>query len=255
MRRTPQVPGAWVTGQLARYHYRVAGPEATTAVPVVLVHGLGVSSAYFARLQPLLATHRRAYAPDLPGFGRTVPRPHGVLNTAKLAAALMDWMTALALGRVHLIGHSLGGPVVVEFARLHPDRVARLVLIGPTIGSRGPQAPHQSLGLLRDFLREPPSLFPVLVPDYVRAGIRRIVTTDVVVDSEDTVGALAQVSAPLLIMRGMRDPIVSRDDIGQLRGAAPHGRYHEVSGAPHVVQWRHAGDLAPRINAFLDEDV
>jgi len=253
MRVTRTVPGTWVTGATTQFHYRVAGPADASAVPVVLVHGLGVSSAYFARLQPLLAAERRVYAVDLPGFGRTRPRPHYTLKGGALAASLHEWMIALGLTRVHLIGHSLGGPVAVEFAHQYPECVAGLVLISPTIGTRGPRTPHLSWGRLRGFLREPASLFPVLVPDYVRAGIRRIVSTDVVMDDEDTVGILATVHAPVLVIRGERDPIVSRENIHTLRDAAPFVRYHEIAGAPHVVQWREAPQVAAHIIAFLTE--
>jgi len=252
MRVTRTVPGAWVTGAATRFHYRVVGPADASRVPVVLVHGLGVSSAYFARLQPLLAVERRVYAVDLPGFGRTRPRPRHTLKGGDLAASLHEWMTALGLTRVHLIGHSLGGPVTVEFAHRYPECVAGLVLISPTIGTRGPRTPHLWC-LLQDFLREPPSLFPVLMPDYVRAGIRRIIATDVVMDDEDTVGILATVHAPVLIIRGERDPIVSRENIHTLRDAAPLVRYHEIAGAPHVVQWREAPQVAAYIITFLAE--
>lgn len=256
MWRTPAVPGAWVTGRTARFFYRVTGdptaaPGSDDAVPVVLVHGLGVSSAYFARLQPLLAARRRVYAPDLPGFGRTRPRPKHALGAVSLAASLADWMTALALPRVHLVGHSLGGPVAVEFARLYPERVARLVLVGATVGPHSPQAPRQAVGLLRDFLLEPPSVFPVLVADYFRAGTRRIVATEAIVDGEDTLGALAQVRASVLIVRGDRDPIVSREDVERMQSAAPHACCREIPGAPHVIQWGYAPQLTRLIEEFL----
>lgn len=258
MTRTPPVPGDWVTGQSARYHYRALGPTEPDAdvsgVPVVLVHGLGVSSAYFARLQPLLAMRRRVYAPDLPGFGRTLPRPRLALDTLELAGMLQDWADACGVGRMHLVGHSLGGPVTVAFARLHPERVARLIFVSSIIGRTGPQTANQSWGLLRDFLREPRDLFTVLMPDYVRAGLRRIVLTDIRADGEDTVASLAHVVAPILIIRGTRDPLVSPAAVGQLRAVAPQARYHEVPNAPHVVHWRHAEPVAAAINAFLDED-
>ncbi len=258
MVRTPPVPGDWVTGRSARYHYRALGPTEPDAdmsgVPVVLVHGLGVSSAYFARLQPLLAARRRVYAPDLPGFGRTSPRPQSSLDTVELAGMLRDWADACGVGRMHLVGHSLGGPVAVAFARLHPERVARLVLVSSIIGRTGSKAPSQTWGLLRDFLREPRDLFAVLMPDYVRAGLRRIVLTDIRADGEDTVESFAHVVAPTLIVRGTRDPLVSRTAVGQLRAVAPQARYHEVPDAPHVVHWRHAEPAAAVINAFLDED-
>ncbi len=256
MRPTPAVPDAWVTTPTARVFYRVAGDSdaSGTAVPLVLVHGLGVSSAYFARVQPLLAAGRVVYAPDLPGFGRTQPRPRRPLDATALSERLRDWMDAVGLSRVHLLGHSLGGPVVAEFACRHPERLSHLVLVGATVGPASPQMPRQVAGLLRDFLYEPPTVFPVLLADYVRSGTRRIVATEVIVDGEDTLAALARVPTPILIVRGGRDPIVSREDVGRMRVAAPHARYVEVPGAPHVLQWGHAAHLARIIEGFLGRE-
>ncbi|MCA1667898.1 MAG: alpha/beta fold hydrolase, partial [Thermomicrobia bacterium] len=182
----PEPRRAWVTSGTTHYYYRVAGDAHVEQLPLVLVHGLGVSSAYWAHLQPLLATHRPVYAPDLPGFGRTT-RPRGILNTAALARALADWMNAVGLMRVHLLGHSLGGPVVAEFAHHYPERAARLILVGATIGTRGASAPYQTLGLLRDSVRESPSLFPVVMRDYWRAGLRRVIGTDIAAGNDDII--------------------------------------------------------------------
>lgn len=250
---TPPVPGAWVTTPTARVFYRVAGERDAVGntVPLVLVHGLGVSSAYFARVQPLLAAGRVVYAPDLPGFGRTHPRPSHALGAIALAERLREWMNAMGLSRVHLLGHSLGGPIAAEFACLHPERVGCLLLVGATIGPASPQMPRQVGGLLCDFLLEPPTVFPVLFADYVRSGTRRIVATEVIVDGEDTLASLAHVPAPVLIVRGGHDPIVLRKDVERMREAAPHARYVEVPGAPHVLQWGYAPRLAQIIAAFL----
>ena len=241
---------AWVTAGGSRYHFRVACPGGRPATPLVLVHGLGVSSAYWRRLHPLLATRRPVYALDLPGFGRST-RPRGILNSVGLSRALRDWLAALDLPRVHLLGHSLGGQVVAEFAREHPGRVARLVLVSATIGRRSPGLAYHSLGLLRDLPREQPSLLPVVLPDYLRAGPRRMVQTDLVISREDTVATVAQLALPVLLVRGTRDTVVSARDLAHLRGAAPQASVVEIPGAPHAVHWSHPALLAEIVNGFL----
>ncbi len=247
----PALRRAWVTSGVIRYCYRVAGDAHVERLPLVLVHGLSVSSAYWAHLQPLLATHRPVYAPDLPGFGRTT-RPRGILNTAALAQALADWMNAVGLTRVHLLGHSLGGPVVAEFAHHYPERAARLILVGATIGTRGASAPYQTLGLLRDSVRESPSLFPVIMRDYWRAGIRRVIGTDIAADNDDIIATVAQLTLPLLIVRGDRDRVVPTRDTRQLREAAAHASFVQIDRAAHAVHWSQPHALAVAVNAFLD---
>ena len=247
----PEPRRAWVTSGTMHYYYRVAGDAHVEQLPLVLVHGLGVSSAYWANLQPLLAARRPVYAPDLPGFGRTT-RPQGMLNTVALAQALADWMRAVGLSRVHLLGHSLGGPVVAEFAHHAPERVARLILVSATIGTRGASAPRQTLGLLHDSIRESLSLFPVIARDYRRAGIRRVIGTDILADDDDTIATVAQITLPLLIVRGDRDRVVSMRDTQQLRDAAPHASYVTINDAAHAAHWSQPHALAAAVNAFLD---
>ncbi|MDQ6907296.1 MAG: alpha/beta fold hydrolase [Chloroflexota bacterium] len=243
----------WVTSGDTRYHYRVAGEAQRERLPLVLVHGLGVSSAYWARLQPLLAARRPVYAPDLPGFGHTT-RPRALLDTVALGRALGEWMDAVGLTRVHLLGHSLGGPVAAEFARQQPAYVDRLILVGATIGARGASAPHQTLALLRDGLRESPSLFRVILRDYLRAGIRRVIGTDMAADHNDTIATVAQLAMPLLVVRGERDGVVPMREIEQLLRAAPHATFATINRAAHAVHWSQPDALAVVINAFLDDE-
>ena len=242
--------GSWLTIGGQRYHFRVAGEPSEAEIPLVLVHGLGVSSDYWARAQPLLAVQRRVYAVDLPGFGRSA-RPARVLNAVGLAQALAEWLAAMELARAHLLGHSLGGQVVVELARTHPQRVACLVLAAPTIGKCGPNLFCRALDLLRNVPREDLTLAPVVCPAYWRAGLRRMVRTDLLVNDDDTIASAAHLTQPLLIVRGTRDCVVDRSAIQQLLGSVPHASLVEIPGAAHALHWSHRRALAGVVNAFL----
>ncbi|HEV7658141.1 MAG TPA: alpha/beta hydrolase [Mycobacteriales bacterium] len=100
--------------------------------PVLFVHG-NVSSALFWQPTMLaLPAGFRPLAVDLRGFGDTDPEPvdatRGVRDWAEDLAALLD---ALELDRVHLVGWSLGGGVVMQFLLDAPERVASLTLVAP----------------------------------------------------------------------------------------------------------------------------
>ncbi len=242
----------WVTCSGLRYHYRVAGP-AGGGMPLVLVHGLGVSGAYWGRVQPLLAARRSVYAVDLPGFGRTT-HPHTVLDIAGQAQALGDWLAAVGLSQVHLLGHSAGGQVAIAFADAYPERVARLILIASTIGRGSPKLLPHLPGLLHDLLREGPSLLPILIADGLRAGPRHILRTDAAITGDDTLATVARLTIPLLVIRGTRDTIVSDAETQQLLRAAPHASYIAIPRAPHVVQWSDPHAIAAAVDAFLGDD-
>lgn len=99
--------------------------------PVVLIHG-NVSSARFWEETMLALPQYQTLAPDLRGFGQSETKPvdasRGVRDFSDDLHSLLD---TLGLGRVHLVGWSLGGGVVMQYALDHPERVASLVLIAP----------------------------------------------------------------------------------------------------------------------------
>lgn len=250
---TPAIAQRWITAGEIRYHYRVASPAHPTTIPLVLVHGLGVSGRYWQRVQPLLARTRAVYAPDLPGFGDTT-RPDEVLGSIGLARALGDWLDGLRVSRVHLLGHSLGGQIAAIFAYLRPTMVARLVLVGSTIGTCGASSPHQMIGLLRDAARESPSLLPCVLLDYQRAGPRRVLRTDRRTDCDETIAAIARLPMPILVIRGSRDAVVSAAETREILHAAPDAQYREMAGAPHALHWSRPQALTALVEAFLTDD-
>jgi pimeloyl-ACP methyl ester carboxylesterase len=97
-------------------------------VPVVLVHGYSLSSAEWIKVLPLLPAARyTTYAVDLRGFGDS-GKPEEGNDFAHLVADLAGFLDAMRLGRAVMIGHSMGGALLQDFAVAHPDRVSALVL-------------------------------------------------------------------------------------------------------------------------------
>jgi pimeloyl-ACP methyl ester carboxylesterase len=96
---------------------------------VVLVHALGETSADWAPVAEALAPEHHVYALDLRGHGAS-DWP-GAYTIEQLTADLAAFIDALGLGRVTLVGHSVGAPPAYLYAARHPERVARLVLEEP----------------------------------------------------------------------------------------------------------------------------
>jgi pimeloyl-ACP methyl ester carboxylesterase len=96
---------------------------------VLLVHGLMSDSGTWAEvLEPLAARGLRAIAIDLLGHGGS-DKPRGLYLLDDFALLLDGFMTALAIDRATLCGHSLGGAIAVHFGYHYPARVERLVLV------------------------------------------------------------------------------------------------------------------------------
>ncbi|MFL6128600.1 MAG: alpha/beta fold hydrolase [Mycobacteriales bacterium] len=102
--------------------------DAGSGPPIVFVHGLLGSYRIWAHLVAVLAADHRVVAPDLFGHGGSA-KPRGDYSLGAQAATLRDLLDELELGRVTLVGHSLGGGVALQFMYLFPDRVERLVLV------------------------------------------------------------------------------------------------------------------------------
>ena len=99
-----------------------------SGTPVLLVHGIGSSSDPWGDVpERLAATGLRVLAVDLPGHGES-SRGGGDYSLGSLASTLRDLLDELHIERVHLVGHSLGGGVSMQFVYQFPERVASMVL-------------------------------------------------------------------------------------------------------------------------------
>src|SRR6188472_3316995 len=86
--------------------------------PLLLLHGLGGSTAVWSPVIERLAEQRDVLAIDLPGFGLAPPLPAGIEpNPVNLAAAVREACAELGFERPHVAGNSLGGWVALEMGR------------------------------------------------------------------------------------------------------------------------------------------
>jgi pimeloyl-ACP methyl ester carboxylesterase len=97
--------------------------------PVVLVHGLFLDGRFWDQVTPRLTDRFRVIVPDFPlGAHRTAMRPDADLGSHGLARLLADFLAALELTDVTLVGNDTGGAVVHIAATRHPERIGRMVL-------------------------------------------------------------------------------------------------------------------------------
>lgn len=95
------------------WHYIEAG----SGRPLVLLHGIGMSSGAWKTVIPLLARERRVLAFDVAGFGRTPPLSEAP-SAANLATALGRTLQAIGVDTpVDIVGNSMGGYIALEAAK------------------------------------------------------------------------------------------------------------------------------------------
>lgn len=235
-----------------RLHAHRTGAHPPSAPAIVLVHGLGVSSRYLIPCALRIGEFANVWLPDLPGFGRST-RPADVLDVPAQAEVLGAWLAAVGLRRPHLLGNSFGCQVIVEFAVAQPRQVASLVLVGPTIDPAARTLRQQTLRYLADVVREPPSLAPVALRDYLSCGPRRLFGTLRHALEHPVERRLARVSAPTLVIRGSRDPIVPQQWVEAAAALPERGEVAVIEGAAHAAHFAAPDELARLVRAFLDD--
>jgi 2-hydroxy-6-oxonona-2,4-dienedioate hydrolase len=248
--------GRWLEAAGAKLRVRVGGPAggAGDGLPIVMIHGLGVSGRTLLPLARRLAADRAVLVPDLPGFGRSpAPRsPHArALDVAGLAAAVASAMSAMGWERAAVLGHSLGCQVAVELADRFPQRVGRLVLVAPTVDRGAPTAGGQIARLLRDSYREPPSLLPLAAWDYLAAGPWRVFATLRFALADRMELKLQWIEVPALVVRGGRDPLVSDRWAAEVARRLPAGGLATLRQAAHAVPYSSPVELAEIVRDFL----
>ncbi|BDZ47624.1 alpha/beta fold hydrolase [Naasia aerilata] len=203
----------------------------------VLVHGIGVASAYYRRLARALAPHGAVHAVELPGHGGA-PKPAEPMSIEDYAGVVSAYVIQQGLVDPILVGQSMGTQVVTEAALQHPNLFRRVVLIGAVVNPRERSALHQGLRLLQDcmFFETPTSNWVVL-RDYVRTGVRWYAATLPAMLGYHTEDALRRLTAETLVIRGGRDPISRHDWNLQMRRLIPLARFVEIPRKGHVVMY------------------
>lgn len=229
---------------------RVAtAPRGGDDVPIVFVHGLGISSAYFVPLAERLASRFDVYAPDLPGHGLSAT-PRRPLGLRALAGALHDWLTAMRIEHAGIVAHSMGCQIAAELAARHARLVNRVVMIGPTLDREA----RSLLRLLPRFiaggLHERPSMTPLLVRDYWRMGARLPAEFRAMV-AHRIEDVLPQIAAPILLVRGEHDAIAPRRWLDELAALAPGAKLAAIRGGGHAVHYARPDETLNVVVPFL----
>jgi 3-oxoadipate enol-lactonase len=269
-RQSPDAPsGRTVAAGGHEFFVREAGPPG--APPVVLIHGWAYGSlATWHRVIPLLAGDLRVIAVDLRAHGKSdrVRERFEVEDLADDVEAVLD---ALGVGRVAVLGYSMGGMVAQALARRHPARVERLVL-GATAARPWPRRVLVT-GLLlaaRALARLDPTALPRVLHRYlVGSGVippehsgwlwETLLDRDVDLhheagfaiarfDSRTWVGRLA---VPTLCLIPTRDQLVPPARQRDTAALIPGAQVTELEGARHEAIFTHAGEIAAAVLAFI----
>lgn len=282
-----------ITKRFAQTSYgRIAYVEAgePSAPSVLLLHGIPTSSYLWRHVMAELARDFHCIAPDLMGLGDTEVDASTDLSMPAQAEMLGELLTALGIGRAHVIAHDQGGAAAQIFAVRNRARADRLVLSDcvafdnwpvPTIRALQKAA---SLPLVGDWLlgsgllelhelRTPRSRFRRGVQDRAamtdeaiteylrplgdargRERFRRFLRAGSAAATMNVVPALREWREPVLILWASEDRYLSPDWGRRLYEAIPGAlRFEVIEGAGHFWPEERPGPFCDRIRAFLTD--
>jgi pimeloyl-[acyl-carrier protein] methyl ester esterase len=258
--------------EMKRLHVETVG----AGPPLVLLHGWAMHGGLFASLVPMLAQTHRVSVVDLPGHGLSAPVAPYTLDAivAAIAARFDDRDEPVAI-----LGWSFGGMAALRWARLQPERVARLLLVsatprftaaadwphamGPDTLSRfgdelavayrltlqrflslqvqGSGEGRATLAALRGqlFARGEPSRATLA------AALDVLATADLREDARS-------IGVPTLIVTGERDTLTPAAAGAWLAQTIPGARHVDIAGAAHAPFLSHRRAFDAGIEGFLD---
>jgi len=109
---------------------------------VILVHGWTCDETTWTEQVPVLAKQYRVVTLDLPGHGKSDAPKDGKFSMDLFARAIEAVRAEVSVDRVILVGHSMGTPVVIRYARLYPQHTAALVFVDGLLPASGAPAPN-----------------------------------------------------------------------------------------------------------------
>jgi pimeloyl-ACP methyl ester carboxylesterase len=260
--------------------YRDSGGDGP---PLVFVHGLLVNGDFWRGVAPPLAADHRCLVPDLPLGGHRSPFPADAdLSLPGLARLVADFLAALDLRDVTLVGNDSGGGICQVVVARHPERVTRLVLtncdafentpppilkplvaaarlpplaalIGRSLRWRPVQRALYRL-VARRFPAPPvaASYFSPLTDPGARRDVLRMLASLSNKDTLDAARTFPSFPGPVLIVWAPADRLLFPLRYGErLRDAFPHARLETVADSLTFIPEDQPERLASFIAAFL----
>lgn len=268
----------FASGKRARYGYRSFGSGEGT--PLVLLHRFrGTLDDWDPLLLDLLAAERRVIAFDNVGVGNTDgTAPDSI---AEMADGVVDFLDALGLSQVDLLGWSMGGFVAQLVALNYPDRVAKLVVAGSGPGepSVRPAEDERSLSIRP---KADPSIEEILYlffpdnEDGIKAGYevlgrmyhhesgvvattkeeswrQQAVAINKWNSGEDSAWSrLGELSVPTFVANGSQDIMEHPVQTYEMANRLPDGVITLFSGSGHAFLFQFPNLFAKFVHEFLD---
>jgi pimeloyl-ACP methyl ester carboxylesterase len=238
---------------------------------LIVLHGLFGSHQNWQPIARRLSGHFRVHLVDLRNHGKS---PHqDQVNYPLMAEDVRSFMRLSGIKRAHLLGHSLGGKVAMQFALLHPQELDSLVVVD--IAPRAYESVHDSVfaalrGLHLSRIRTRTEadealasaiphhamrrfLLTNLVPATRGGGFRWRINLDALYAQREQLNAavtgMVPFERPTLFVCGGNSDYVTDPDQVLMQTLFPAARIETIPGAGH---WVHVDAMEPFLNCVLE---
>ncbi len=248
-------------------HYREDGQ----GVPIVLLHGVGLSHTVWRDVVPSLSKEFRVLAVDLRGHGGSPSPPESTFGFGELEADLLRLFDAKGIDAAYVVGHSGGALLALRFALDHPDRVLGLVTIS---GSAYTDAHTRAIAQrwTDTYRNDGPDAFALRIlkdlyyPDWIEAHldfadqIREAVKHQDLGPATRWSEAMAKfdekarvptLKMPTLIVQAMDDQVVDASHGRILRQSIPGAQIRILAETGHMIPLERPNETAEAIAGFV----
>jgi pimeloyl-ACP methyl ester carboxylesterase len=234
--------------------------------PILFLHGAQGFAPEHPYV-PLLSASHRLIAPSHPGFGKS-SLPAWIDAVDDIAYIHLELMDRLGLAQVDVIGCSIGGWIAAELATKAPERLRRLVMVGPVGVKTGPSdrldipdifaLPQSALERLLfhdpERMRTEPSR---LTDEQLATSARNretlaLLTWEPYMHNPKLRHRLHRVAAPALFLRGASDGLISAEYLAAYARLLPNARTDIVAASGHAPHMEQPEAFAAKALAFLE---
>ena len=242
-------------------HYLTAGQ----GDPLVVIHGGAGGAETWKKNIAALCDNYTVYAPDLPGYGGSQPLA-GDYYIPELTEFVDSFSDNLGLESFHLMGHSLGGGVALNYALKSPHKIRKLVLISSlclgreiALWVRLLSIPAKSIGeaivavlktvkwLVKTLLIPVEFVMPLSLAS-VNLGVS---VTTIKEQTLVLANRLSEIVAPTLLVWGAKDPIVPVSHAYAAAQLIPDCQLKVFQGRGHNVHRDEIGEFSRLLTGFL----
>ena len=238
--------------------------------PLVLIHGFLGSSKMWEPQIKFFKDHFRVITPDLPGFGKSnKAKSHN--NIQSIANLLLDCLDEKKIDKFYLLGHSMGGMIVQEMAKISGNKIIKLICY--STGPRGEMPGRfETVDQSRENLKkngleitakniaktwfvkgEEAEYFDICIEAGKQLSIETVDNALVAFKNWDGVETLKNIKNETLIVWGNKDKSYNLDQVQTLNKNIPNSSLFIFEGCAHNVHLEKPEEFNRTILNYLNK--